>query len=1148
MQYQHEEMNRWGVPTQSVQPPTNNNSTINPSTTTTASSTPTTKAIVTSSSSSSSTSTTEDSINNNNNGIMNNSSILSSSRSPTDSENNNRPLSKHLHQVAYSIQTDKSNSPQQINNTVSAAADSSDNQPSTPQPSSVGNGPNTGINNTISGIDHHNPLHPQIYGNTNSPYLPQEMHPYPSYMHSYDQFYHPPPGMDYSQSSLYTGNQMPATVTPHQEYKLVPSSRFHPYLNNSTNNGNSNANNTTNHMQQHSTNTNTNGNTSNTSSSISNSSLSPRVVSSSSPTQNTIMGQTSGQDTSAISTMTQGQPTPSPSPKQCDKCGMVCQTDAQLSEHYSTVHGVQPPNDTITRSTGGRTEEGDMQSQYSYQPYIKEEPGSDILDLDSQKMVYPPQHDPSNQDQTLPSMHSMHPMHRPIMWGAEMHSGYIPHSQTDLKQPYYSPIKQTYPSAVKQEYGIKQEYPPGGSFGTQMIKSEYSQNMNQTNQTDINKFQTDISSANPVSSSPSEFPSTTTPQDNGPQFRGFEPPTSSLSSNPNTPKSTTWKSNEARRPKTYNCTACNKWFTSSGHLKRHYNTTLHKNAVKSSGQPDPATMPISAHHHPSRDPNSKHNRNNRQPPPAPPEPPAPRSPEYNPQYTPPPGGFSQSTQNFQQFTNSLSSTANGHPNGQAGPSVHASQPRGLLIISTTEAASSNLDQEDQVQHSQQLGQEREEQYHQLILDQESHLNLVSHNLETQHLSLQQQPQQLHIISMSPHHQRQDIISTTPITTIPNTMDQQRYIISPLAINTTTPTTNTIPSFQHLQHPVEHLQNYHTIIGNDGHLISNTSDNLLQLASFETHLPTSQAQQIQLGTSIANIPVQQLHTVSNGQIPNIASLEVVEVHRISNGGVASYQENTDQSFSPIVPESLIRCVPLKCERSPQEADVAPSQPVASQPRPSFLYSPTISSTVTSSSSSVSVLSSSSTLSVINSQQEVKKPPAKRKRVKSIKNEDQSMNSTTTNNVQPTTPPKIECIECGKEFAKACYLTQHNKTFHSGEQPFRCQKCGKRFQCQQIYENHLDKHKAQDKPFKCDKCPKQFHHKTDLRRHRDGHTGYKAHVCDTCSKGFCRKDHLRKHSDTHKPKPNKIANNNINNNSNNNVAVRKVIMIKKEIETQ
>lgn len=45
---------------------------------------------------------------------------------------------------------------------------------------------------------------------------------------------------------------------------------------------------------------------------------------------------------------------------------------------------------------------------------------------------------------------------------------------------------------------------------------------------------------------------------------------------------------EARRPKTYNCEACNKWFTSSGHLKRHYNTTLHKNAIKASGGNTPA--------------------------------------------------------------------------------------------------------------------------------------------------------------------------------------------------------------------------------------------------------------------------------------------------------------------------------------------------------------------------------------------------------------------------------------------------------------------------------------------------------------------------------------------------------------------------------
>jgi hypothetical protein len=40
---------------------------------------------------------------------------------------------------------------------------------------------------------------------------------------------------------------------------------------------------------------------------------------------------------------------------------------------------------------------------------------------------------------------------------------------------------------------------------------------------------------------------------------------------------------ESKRPKSYQCEACDKWFTSSGHLKRHFNTTLHKNAMKQKG-------------------------------------------------------------------------------------------------------------------------------------------------------------------------------------------------------------------------------------------------------------------------------------------------------------------------------------------------------------------------------------------------------------------------------------------------------------------------------------------------------------------------------------------------------------------------------------
>jgi len=42
--------------------------------------------------------------------------------------------------------------------------------------------------------------------------------------------------------------------------------------------------------------------------------------------------------------------------------------------------------------------------------------------------------------------------------------------------------------------------------------------------------------------------------------------------------------NDLKKPKSYQCSACDKWFTSSGHLKRHYNTTLHKNALRSKAQ------------------------------------------------------------------------------------------------------------------------------------------------------------------------------------------------------------------------------------------------------------------------------------------------------------------------------------------------------------------------------------------------------------------------------------------------------------------------------------------------------------------------------------------------------------------------------------
>jgi uncharacterized Zn-finger protein len=93
---------------------------------------------------------------------------------------------------------------------------------------------------------------------------------------------------------------------------------------------------------------------------------------------------------------------------------------------------------------------------------------------------------------------------------------------------------------------------------------------------------------------------------------------------------------------------------------------------------------------------------------------------------------------------------------------------------------------------------------------------------------------------------------------------------------------------------------------------------------------------------------------------------------------------------------------------------------------------------------------------------------------------------------------------------CYLTQHNRTVHSGDKPYKCDVCGKRFPDSTTYDKHHAKHGA-DKPFKCDQCPKAFNHKADLRRHSHNHDGM-PFICKECGKGFSRMDQMLKHMAT------------------------------------
>ncbi|XP_013103991.2 mediator of RNA polymerase II transcription subunit 12 isoform X1 [Stomoxys calcitrans] len=1284
-----------------------------------------------------------------------------------------------------------------------------------------------------------------IYASANmdmqqQPQTPSQHSGYPSYLNSYEQFYqqqqqqqHPSsqnPQMDYINSN---SNSQSSMYPSANDYKQQAAGvRYHPYLHTPTSGLPSSAG-----PQQNSNSNNAldavNSQSAPVVSSASSSVMSPRVVSSTSPSSSSNQMQMSG-SASSIGSMSAGNPSSPASggsngAPQCKKCGIMCTNDSELQEHIANVHGASPYASSGYASSPYIKEELQQQqtppSQNQQQQSAQQSTGGgtggggnpgEILDLDSQKMLYPPggqglmpggmMHPSVGVTDPLQSMHSMQQRAGMASWDQQSTEGLPPYLQQNSNDgksmPNHSPY---YPSAKESPYHvsnssnvIKSEYP--------MIKSEYPGGDTQQYMGDKSFDPTAPGQQQmmppAVSSSPAEFPSTTTggPQDTGNsqqgngQFRGanFEPPSSSsaLSTNLGT-KAANWKSNEARRPKTYNCTACNKWFTSSGHLKRHYNTTLHKNAVKSSGQPDPATLPISAHHHPAREPTAKTSRRGggaaaaaaaaaanaaalQQPPNPviPPEPPNSPQDYGGPQTaaggltpmshyaaTPSPNSMyhqQQQQQQYQQYMPQVQSTTNaspqhasnmagaqqpsslhapqtvmnGHPNALAGPSVPmtqtmpmpSSQMRGLLNNNNTttttliiknehmEAAMEDPDLQDQdLEEDEALEEEEVEepagvvghmdpqqqplQHRRLLLlpkeeyvkeelehsmhsamegaDQEAveaadreapaH-NVALHHMQSQHqlhYQLEQQqadmerlyhnttPSSTHsnmqvhsplIISHQQYREQleleQQIVAQGTYTLTPtppplqqqqlhhNIMEPQPYISMPLAINTQQHSSMLQLQQQHITTEQQQPQPDTTIPTSMANMLppshlmppQQQPTELQPLASTQLQ-PQQQLDTINTNTqhmlqshittsSITNIPsyhqlqqpgsvLQQLdhtltypHTIignnnSAGGPLSMANAEILTLDAYGNLVSASA---THQQLIQTADGQLVQLIPANsatgggattlysqsvynpyiAQRSPQEGDLPPiSHQYQEQTTtltvvaPSMAYSPSI----TSSSNSMDhkPFKYSMTEDYLNNnysnhtaisehqdvilqqtklesdesqdmqqqqlqqqQQQLEKEEAQaRKKPEVSTATKRKRNPSSSSSTGAAAPPvtmlpsgRIKCIPCGKEFTKICYLTQHNKSFHSGEYPFRCQKCGKRYQSEDVYITHLGKHKTTDKAHKCDMCPKQFHHKTDLRRHIEAiHTGNKQHSCDICEKSFCRKDHLRKHLETH-----------------------------------
>lgn len=594
------------------------------------------------------------------------------------------------------------------------------------------------------------------------------------------------------------------------------------------------------------------------------------------------------------------QPTPSPSPKQCEKCGYVCDSAPQLAEHISMTHPPTPYH----------------HNQHFFEIKTEDENQSEILDLDSHKVhqVYPEEEKRQNGDHNNP--HSVSALLN--TWQNTHQKLYEP-APPQLFQNHQMPnqdfLNNSVPPTVLQENPMPQ--PP--------------------QQSNYRSFE-HLEHIPPQPSAP--VISSTQVQSN-----------SSRASGSPGAKSANWKSNEARRPKTYNCTACNKWFTSSGHLKRHYNTTLHKNAVKSSGQPDPASLPISTHHHPARD--SVSNKEDA---------PSPADEDTN----------SMPSALLQQMQ-APHIPSGSPPNGEAGLSPNTSlDSRGLLSLNTPPNT-----------HGFVMGQ------------------LPPHMMSMENSQFPMYPNEL-----APHVM-QDTVTSNHSITGEFLHHQQLSLIQEANMP--------LPSFSHLNSH-RYLVGYSDPNVGGGGLATTPysyNNNLFEIDETRTLVYKTTDEEYQLTDLTMADPAPE-------------------------------QEDLLSSYS-----AAIEIIPPSPEKAHIQRDYEENSP----------SSPQISSTV------------------------------------------------------PTVKLGLyKCVDCDKNFNKACYLTQHNKTFHCGDKPFKCSRCGKRFSNEETHEEHASKH-AGDKPHKCDRCPKQFNHKTDLRRHMCLHTGQKPFTCTSCGKGFIRKDHMLKHCETH-----------------------------------
>jgi len=872
---------------------------------------------------------------------------------------------------------------------------------------------------------------------------------------------------------------------------------------------------------------------------------------------------------------------PPPTPHQCDKCGFVCNSSSALLDHLNTAHPpAAPPSfmnnqmrfqqEAMFRNYHGNNEGPDtaVGGQQAAAAKSKDEPAAEILDLDSHKVhqVYQPEEattlraaagsEGSNRGGNPHSVSAM-------LWGSAPQNSANPHATSSTTPPEFHGV--TSPEGMT----VPQQQPM-----TYQKTGPYPQHLAPTSGQVMHPHLHHITSVpNNISSSslppPGPIPSTSPHQHkNGPLMQQAS----------QQPGNQTWKSNEARRPKTYNCSACNKWFTSSGHLKRHYNTTLHKNAVKQSGAPDPATQPISNHHHPGRAATDVATSARG----------VPSGESHVAQQSPVPAGLgpqlvamvedssrsedASSNGNFGRITPSVQHSnllpagnqqqATSPPNLMAGPSITLeAQTGGLQYLTSSYSSENNLlhNPSDSVrtspvpapqippeallhqlgapqalssQHPYMLGQVVSPPCpqpppslpltHHLIhhsIPQHQPLHPSQHptpppTLQMTNLTEMYSPngQPPHISILQEHQPMLPTSINNHLITITGNCGSSGGTVSPLNLQddqqflfpiTSSPQQDNqpLPSFAQIGH---HPFGANSLTGFSG-----------------LTAPTSSPSYSMVSTGPTTTMIDNVGGLLNSDHQHLlATMKHSDAYNNNNN---SYWVNNFEAQNSLLDDTSSNALQVDSNGSGGDENASSNLSPARTPD-----------------CQTSSVNFDKSLQLVTGTTDTKREDditsTGTEEVTAVVANNNNINTTTNNNKISNAKNSIfksmsissgdlhKCLDCDKVFNKACYLTQHNKSFHSGHKPFKCDRCGKRFTAEFMYQQHKGKH-AGDKPYKCEMCPKQFNHKTDLRRHMCLHTGEKPYECHVCRKGFIRKDHMLKHCETHRRKTAHLQHNSI-----------------------